>query len=404
MPLARPQCVRFAFAEDTGVTPIELPRRRRVLLGALLVTAMFAVFAGVLAAQIHNLRFDSRDVFGLAMTLFMLFWIAGWSVGVLVLGALTLLLWGLLVCRESFDVRDGCLVMAQRIGPLRMGAEYCLAEIRNLRLEPASNGARVRFDYGEGSRGLGDAMPRADAERVVAMIRSAMPAAPRVEPEAASAVAAPGPALEARPPLPAPALALVAANLVPLAGVLLAGWRLDQIMVLFWAESAVVALYTLAKMAVVGRWLALPGGVFFLAHFGGFMAIHFLFVYEIFVRGLGAKGAEPPLGEALAGVFVPLWPALLALAVSHGISFALNFLRRGERAGATMKELMAAPYKRVVLMQLTLIFGGGAALALNDTRPVLALLVVLKILADLRGHRRERIPPTARPPLRRTAG
>ncbi|HET7197111.1 MAG TPA: DUF6498-containing protein, partial [Burkholderiales bacterium] len=175
------------------------------------------------------------------------------------------------------------------------------------------------------------------------------------------------------------------------------GWRLDQVMVLFWAESAIVALYTLAKMAVVGRWLAIPAGVLFVGHFGAFMAIHFLFIYEIFVRGVHASGREPPLREALAGVFGPLWPALAALFLSHGISFAVDFVRRGEHREATLRALMAAPYSRVVLMQLTLIFGGALALALDDTRPALALLVLMKVAADLYSHRRERRAPAPRP-------
>ncbi len=198
------------------------------------------------------------------------------------------------------------------------------------------------------------------------------------------------PAAQAEPLTPGTALVLIAANVVPLAGVLFWGWRLADVMVLFWAESAIVAFYTLLKMVVVGRWMALPGGIFFVGHFGAFMAIHFLFIYEIFVRGLHASGREPALREALTEVFMPLWPALVALFLSHGVSFAANFLGRHEYRSASLRTLMAAPYNRVVLMQLTLIFGGGLALALNDTRPALVLLVALKIAADLYAHRRER--------------
>ena len=46
-------------------------------------------------------------------------------------------------------------------------------------------------------------------------------------------------------------LALVAANMVPLVGVLFLGWDLSSVMVLFWAESAVIAFYTALKMAFV---------------------------------------------------------------------------------------------------------------------------------------------------------
>jgi len=356
---------------------------------------MFVIFAAVLVFVARGLHpLSVRTIGDLAGMLFQLFWLLGWSLGVAALGTLTVLLW---LYRESFYVEAGRLVTVSRLGPLRMQAEYDLARVRNVRAEPRGDGQRVTFDYREASRSLGDALSPAFAQKVVSAITAAVPAsgAPSLAQApilpAAPVTKAPVEDSESTGPLsPAAMVALVGANLVPLAGVLFAGWRLDQVMVLFWAESAVVALYTLAKMAVVGRWLAIPAGVFFLAHFGAFMAIHFLFIYEIFVRGLHAAGREPALGDALAGVFRPLWPALLALLASHGVSFALNFLRRGEHQAATLRTLMAAPYSRVVLMQVTLIFGGGMALALNDTRPALALLIAMKIGADLYAHRRER--------------
>ena len=166
---------------------------------------------------------------------------------------------------------------------------------------------------------------------------------------------------------------------------------------LFWAESAVIAFYTVLKMAAVNKWIAPFASTFFLGHFGAFMAIHFLFIYHFFVRGLEPWGREPAAYEALRGVFTPLWPALLALFLSHGVSFALDFFGRGERRGAKLSILMNAPYKRVVVMQLTLIAGGGLLLALQTPVPALALLVALKIAADLWAHRSERTAAAPRP-------
>lgn len=406
MALARPERWTVTTRDSADSSAIHLPPRRATL-PALIVSAIFAVFAGVLVVQIHNLHFDGRDVSGLAMSLFMLFWIFGWSVGVLILGALTLVLWLLAFYRESVYVRDGRLVSASRVGPLRMLTEYDLAGMHNLRVEQKDNGARVGFDYGAGSRSLGDAMPAELAEKIVATLRAAMPdkGSPAAAPApAASAGEAVEPPRTEEPATPGTGIVLVAANVIPLLGVLLWGWRLADVMVLFWAESAIVAFYTLLKMAWVGRWLAIPGGVFFLGHFGAFMAIHFLFIYEIFVRGLRAAGREPALREALSGVFLPLWPALVALFVSHGVSFAANFVGRQEYRGASLKTLMAAPYDRVLLMQLTLIFGGGLALVFDDTRPALVLLVALKVAADLYAHRRERRPALSAPRRTATAG
>lgn len=394
MALARPDRTRLALADESGAMPIVLPCRP-VVVPALVITGMFAVFAAVLVAAIHKVDFHVRDLFDLAMTLFMLFWIAGWSIGVIILGALSVLLWLPSFYRESLYLRDGRLVSALRFGPLRMLADYDVARMRNLRIEQKDGGARVSFDYGEGSRSLGDAMPQALAEKIVGAIRAAMPAAGASEasppPAAISLEVERSTEAEAGEPLsPGSAIALVAANAVPLLGVLLWDWKLADVMVLFWAESAVVAFYALLKMAVVGRWLAIPAGAFFLAHFGAFMAMHFLFIYAFFVRGVGAAGRAPAAYDALAAIFVPLWPALLALFLSHGVSFAVNFVGRREHRGATLKGLMSAPYSRIVLMQLTVIFGGWMALLFHDATPALALLVGLKLAADLYAHRRER--------------
>ena len=125
---------------------------------------------------------------------------------------------------------------------------------------------------------------------------------------------------------------LVAANLVPVVGVLLFDWNVAELMVLFWAENVVIGVYALLKMAAISRWGVIVTGPLFLAHYGAFMAIHFMLVYYMFVRGNGA-GPEPLASTALAALFVPLWPALLAMVVSHGVSFFWNFLGRREYVG-----------------------------------------------------------------------
>ncbi len=51
---------------------------------------------------------------------------------------------------------------------------------------------------------------------------------------------------------------------------------------------------------------------------------------------------------------------------------------------------MAALYRRVTLMQLTLIFGGWLVMTLNNPLLALALLIVLKVAIDLHAHRGER--------------
>jgi hypothetical protein len=384
--------IRFTLRDAAaGGTPLELPRRN-TLLPVIIVAGMFVIFAGVLVHQMARLNLHALgSVFDLMVMLFELFFILGWSLGVLMLGALTAFL---LFFGESARLAGGRLIHVLNVGPFKAITEYDLARLRNPRVETGTSGgrARVRFDYDEGRRGLGDTMPRVDAERIVAALRGAMPAmalAPPIEFEARDpAPPSIDPPAESAPrPLPRVSmLALIAANLVPLFGVLFGGWKLDEVMVLYWAESAVIGCYTLLKMAVVGKWRAPFLGLFFAAHFGGFMTIHFLILYELFVRGSAARSHDPGAVEALTRLFTPLWLALLALFLSHGVSFALNFLGQREYQRTTMPKLMAAPYGRIVMMQFTLIFGGGAVMWLENPLPALVLLIVLKVAADLRAH------------------
>lgn len=183
-------------------------------------------------------------------------------------------------------------------------------------------------------------------------------------------------------------VALVAANVVPLLGVLWLGWDLDLIMVLFWAENGIIGFFSLLRLIRVAGWGAILLGPFFLVHFGGFMAGHFIFIYALFIR----EGAEFPMGsavDALGGLLAPLVPALAALVISHGVSFVTNFLRGRELEGRSASSQMTEPYRRVVILHLTIIFGGWMILNLGAPLWALVLLVVLKSGTDLWAHRRE---------------
>lgn len=191
-------------------------------------------------------------------------------------------------------------------------------------------------------------------------------------------------------PLALSSAALVLANLVPLAGVLLGLWSVAEIMILFWAENVVIGLFNLLRMGTVllGRrkrelLFMMP---FFALHYGGFAAVHGLFVLHLFgTPGLADFAEVPALLLSPGGL---LWP-LLALAASHGLSFALNFLGAGEWRRIEPNVLMVQPYGRVIVLHLVIIAGGAVALALGAPLGALALLVLLKIGADLAAHRRE---------------
>jgi hypothetical protein len=220
----------------------------------------------------------------------------------------------------------GALVHIARLAPLSIQSEYDLAKVRNLRLEQKggadADAVMVRFDYDHGSHTLGEAMRRAEGQRIVDTITKAarfsppatgtlsvqIPPSPTIVAQARSAHDTATARVETRAPAltTGSVIALVAANLYPLVGVLLLDWDLASIMVLYWAESAVIAFFTVLKIAVVGQLIAILAVPFFISHFGAFMAAHFLLIHGLFLRQTGVA-LNSGVAAELSAIFLPIW-------------------------------------------------------------------------------------------------
>jgi len=199
-------------------------------------------------------------------------------------------------------------------------------------------------------------------------------------------------------------VALVVANLFPLAGVLFLGWSAWQILVIYWLENGVVGGFNVLKMmkaegsgdggtfrpmTIDGR---SPGGgssatliPFFCLHYGIFWVVHGLIVFSLL-----------PLFNALApdgGSSVPTTPdplglglAVVALVISHGLSYRFNFIGGGEYKRVSPAGQMFKPYGRLMVLHVTLIFGAFAIALTGASVAAVAILVLLKIALDVGLH------------------
>lgn len=180
-------------------------------------------------------------------------------------------------------------------------------------------------------------------------------------------------------------MALAAANVIPLFGAVLWGWSAFNIIFLFWAENFAVGFYTILKMAFakVPRRAALGKGkkfniAFFTIHYGGFTGIHGFIVLMIF---------KTFRKEEAASVMSPhMMGALVALFLSHGVSFVRNYLFKGEFASARLEKLMFNPYPRMLVMHIATIAGGFLLMRSGSPLGLLAVLIVLKTAIDIIGH------------------
>ncbi len=197
--------------------------------------------------------------------------------------------------------------------------------------------------------------------------------------------------------------ALVLVNLVPILGVLWFGWDVGALVILYWSENLVIGFYTIVKMLVVSPVGGLFSSLFFLMHFGGFCAVHGLFVMTLLLDTEPAFPAADswPLVLIFVGLLISVVSGVLAMAppewliafaalwLSHGVSLLQNFFLRGERERTSLSALMSAPYGRVVILHLAIIFGGFAVMALGESVFLLLILVTLKLVLDIQLHQRE---------------
>src|SRR5690606_11967291 len=124
---------------------------------------------------------------------------------------------------------------------------------------------------------------------------------------------------------------------------------------------------------------------FFVVHYGMFWIGHGIFLQTFFGEGVrGFPGGSQnfflgPIMEGLMRAEVLVWP-LVAMLVSHGVSFVSNFLASGEFRIAAIGELMMRPYGRVVILHVTIVLGGFMAVLLGPS-------LGLQLLVDARSAR-----------------
>lgn len=202
-----------------------------------------------------------------------------------------------------------------------------------------------------------------------------------------------------------PLVLAIGLNLIPVIGVLVWGWSAFALIVLYWIENLVIGVRTLASMlanaAVAGgvNWLgAAFFGAFFTLHYGIFCFGHGVFVMALFGGSFYGESIID-LGGAVGALFAT--QANLALGFASIVAWqAVQFFRffaSGEVRRTNLLELMGAPYPRIVVLHLSIIFGGFVLMLLNQPVGGILVLALIKMAYDvadvLRAPKRE--GPTA---------
>ena len=144
---------------------------------------------------------------------------------------------------------------------------------------------------------------------------------------------------------------------------------------------------------------------FFIMHYGIFWVVHGLFVLTLPLFAFTGANGEPDFGTTLNPLVILF--ALVLLFISHGVSYLFNYIGRGEYLRTTAAQQMFAPYGRLVVLHVTVIFGAIVISMTGAPAAAIVVLVLLKIALDLglhlAEHRNTPVVATASPAGREVA-
>ena len=195
-------------------------------------------------------------------------------------------------------------------------------------------------------------------------------------------------------------LILVSINIITIFGIIFLNWKTPEIIIAFWAESAIIGFFVILKMIktksiapekvknvfpVKIKYLLVP---FFIFHYGIFMLAHLAFIFVMFNIG----ETEIVLAEIIPTVAI----IFASLFISHLFSYRSNFIENKEYEKSSVIKIMFSPYKRILTMHFAIILGfiiyiflipisGGSPIEKISA----IILTIIKILADSFSHLKE---------------
>jgi hypothetical protein len=203
-------------------------------------------------------------------------------------------------------------------------------------------------------------------------------------------------------------LFLIGSNLVPLVGIAFWGWDAFELLVLYWCETAVIGFWTAVEMTFrpapfpdrnmerlshkMGRGFR---SMLLMVNVAIFMAAHMAFLWNLFAGPWKERihGPEEFVRELIVGN--GLWMPLAVTFVTQGALLLYDLLSPAGNTGAVSpfdtnirsSSAIAGLYRRIVVMHLTILFGGWILIGFAREHAA-TILVAVKTVIDLILNRR----------------
>jgi hypothetical protein len=183
---------------------------------------------------------------------------------------------------------------------------------------------------------------------------------------------------------------LVFLNALPLYGVFQWDWKSFDLIFLYWLENLIIGAIMVLRMVVRPYSHAVEFAMpvflvpFFSIHYGLFCFVHGTFVLHLFGKDLHPELAGMDIPE----IILPLienrhlfWP-LMGLLAYQLLDWIRDISERGLGSDG-VKQLTVAPYRRIVVLHVTILASGFALGKLDEPLVGLLLLIAFKTAMDV---------------------
>lgn len=200
-----------------------------------------------------------------------------------------------------------------------------------------------------------------------------------------------------------PIYAIIISNLFPLFMVLFFNWSLAEILPLYWAETGIIGFFNILKILISKKELEFTSdkdseyrrtyhfksffaklliSIFFIFHFGIFMTVHGFFVFGLIL------GEFMKIDFSFLEIMYSIKYAFLFMFASNFYSFFKDYVLSKEYLNVSPNVLLFAPYKRVIVMHITILLGAFLFLITNMTNSILFIFILIKIFFELRSYKK----------------
>jgi len=201
-----------------------------------------------------------------------------------------------------------------------------------------------------------------------------------------------GAKIEAAPASSHQAAALLWANAPVVVGVAFFGWRLHEVMYLYWLDCMVLGLFTFLRVLLcepVRPRATTPDAVIFLVAYTGVLLFFEMFIRKFFPPP-GVDKFHADLETVMAALFSEqgVFLGFLVMLGSHGAAF-VAYLMAWKFRVRTTKDVTGEAATRTTVLMMYLLVGGFANQVLGSPLIAVLLFVAVKVYYDLERYRDE---------------